>query len=93
MASMTMISTVRVTVQADMTASPARARTRMISSGPYALELMLSELKMARALTLVSRSCSSCSDEMGRPNRNERTPRNQRPTGPAASIAFSEAIS
>ena len=35
---------------------PARTSTRMISSGPYALELMLS-LKTASALALLRRSC------------------------------------
>ena len=38
---------------------PAIASTRMISSGPYADELMLSLLKMASAFVFESRSCSS----------------------------------
>ena len=48
---------------------PASTSTRMISSGPYADELMLSLEKIARPLTFVSRSCSSRSLWIGRPIR------------------------
>jgi hypothetical protein len=92
MASITMISTASWTVRKSE-ATPASASTRMISSGPYALELMLSLLKTASALALLSRSCSSCSLEMGRPIRKVRRPRSAACQPRRSRIVFSEAIS
>jgi hypothetical protein len=56
--------------------APASASTRMISSGPYADELMLSLEKIASALVFVSRSCSSRSVLIGRPMSQVRSVRN-----------------
>ena len=58
MASMTMISIASGSVQL-MAATPATASTRIISSGPYADELMLSLLKIASAFRFERRSWAS----------------------------------
>ncbi len=63
---------------------PATASTRMISSGPYADELMLSELKIASAFVFVSRSCDSRSLWIGRPMRKVRS-RRSAPRSPGRS--------
>ena len=92
MASITMMRAASCTLR-NRLATPASASTRMISSGPYALELMLSLLKTASALVLLRRSCSSWSVEMGRPIRKVRRPRTPTCQPRRSRIVFSDAIS
>ena len=52
-------------VETFSAAGPAMTSTRRISSEAYATEERLSEAKMARPVTLDSRSCRACAVESG----------------------------
>jgi hypothetical protein len=74
-------------------AAPPRMRTRRISSVAYADELIASELKMASAFVLLSRSPSSASLASGRPKKKPLTAANARPVGLVGALAASLAVS
>jgi hypothetical protein len=68
-------------------------RTRRISSVAYADELIASELKIASALVLLSRSPSSASLASGRPKNRPRTAAKARPVALVGALAASLAVS
>ena len=84
---------IETSIEAKSAAAPASTRTRRISSVAYAEELIASELKIARALTLDRRSPISSWMDSGRPNRIARTFASARPAGVRGSEAASRATS
>jgi hypothetical protein len=73
--------------------APATRSTRRISSVAYAEELIASELKIARAFVLLSRSPISSSVDSGRPKTTARTLAMNRPVGVRATLAAGLATS
>ena len=90
MARMAMIAMVSGIVNASP-AAPASASARIVSSVAYADDEMLSDAKIARPVTLVSRSSDSRSVGIRLPKRISRTTLMARPPGPLGSSESSVA--
>ena len=82
-----------ISIETSSAAAPARIRTRRISSVAYAEELMASELKIARAFFLDSRSPISSSLASGRPRVMALIRARRRPAGVSGRLAAALATS